>query len=298
VPNLGAWSSRYSACAWRRGVSRSSISRNAFLPPRVSVWRGLVRWHHPVHGKVAPPFHHRGGRNRPDRAARGMGLTPRLQRCRHLDGAHLSPAQFRDANVAETVAHMLSERPLPAERLELEITESLLINNTGEVFDKLNRPCELGVKIVMDDFGTAIRASAISHVSPSTRSRLTGSSCAQHGTPPGDRPIVKIIALSKSLDATVSGGHRVGRACRDAARVRSPRRRRVPLRPAWFARRREQGPCEGDGDHAEKQRDPFAVTAGSWTISLWRSRHWPWAPSAPLRTATRGLGPWAFAALS
>jgi EAL domain-containing protein (putative c-di-GMP-specific phosphodiesterase class I) len=80
--------------------------------------------------------------------------------------------------VAETVAHVLRETGLPPERLELEITESLLINDTEEVFGKLNRLRHVGVKIVMDDFGTAIRASAISRVSPSTSSRSTGSSCA------------------------------------------------------------------------------------------------------------------------
>ena len=59
---------------------------------------------------------------------------------------NLSPAQFRGADVAETVAHVLRETGLPPERLELEITESLLINDTEEVFGKLNRLRLLGVK--------------------------------------------------------------------------------------------------------------------------------------------------------
>ena len=49
---------------------------------------------------------------------------------------------------------MLRETGLPPERLELEITESLLINDTEEVFGKLNRLRLLGVKILMDDCGT------------------------------------------------------------------------------------------------------------------------------------------------
>jgi EAL domain-containing protein (putative c-di-GMP-specific phosphodiesterase class I) len=56
--------------------------------------------------------------------------------------------------MAETVARVLRETGLPPRRLELEITESLLISDTDEVFGKLTRLRELGVRIVMDDFGT------------------------------------------------------------------------------------------------------------------------------------------------
>ena len=63
-------------------------------------------------------------------------------------------AQFRDGDIAETVAHILNETGLAPNRLELEITESLLINDTEEVLDKLNRLRQLGVSIAMDDFGT------------------------------------------------------------------------------------------------------------------------------------------------
>jgi EAL domain-containing protein (putative c-di-GMP-specific phosphodiesterase class I) len=67
---------------------------------------------------------------------------------------NLSPAQFRETDMAETVADVLRETRLPPERLELEITESLLINDTDEVFGKLARLRELGARIVMNDFGT------------------------------------------------------------------------------------------------------------------------------------------------
>ncbi len=52
------------------------------------------------------------------------------------------------------MADILHETGLAANRLELEITESLLINDTEEVLAKLNRLRELGVRIAMDDFGT------------------------------------------------------------------------------------------------------------------------------------------------
>ena len=70
------------------------------------------------------------------------------------DVLDLSLAQFRDADMPETVARVLRGTGLRAKRLELEITESLLISNTDEIFGKLTRLRELGVRIVMDDFGT------------------------------------------------------------------------------------------------------------------------------------------------
>jgi diguanylate cyclase (GGDEF)-like protein len=120
----------------------------------------LIRWHHPVHGKIAPGHF--------ISVAEDTGLIVPLGewvlRRACSDAVHwpeplivavnLSPAQFRDGDIAETVANVLKETGLPPERLELEITESLLINDTEEVLGKLNRLRELGVAIAMDDFGT------------------------------------------------------------------------------------------------------------------------------------------------
>ena len=71
---------------------------------------------------------------------------------------NLSPAQFRDGDIAETVAEVLQGDRLAAERLELEITESLLINDTEEVLGKLNRLRQLGVPSPWTISAPAIRA--------------------------------------------------------------------------------------------------------------------------------------------
>lgn len=67
---------------------------------------------------------------------------------------NLSPAQFAGENIAKTVARILEETGLPANRLELEITEGLVMNDTDSVSAQLRQLKELGVAIVMDDFGT------------------------------------------------------------------------------------------------------------------------------------------------
>jgi diguanylate cyclase (GGDEF)-like protein len=73
----------------------------------------------------------------------------------HLTVAvNLSPAQFTGTNVFDVVGTTLAQTGLAAERLELEITESLLLGDTGAVRDELARLKALGVAIVMDDFGT------------------------------------------------------------------------------------------------------------------------------------------------
>jgi EAL domain-containing protein (putative c-di-GMP-specific phosphodiesterase class I) len=118
---------------------------------------------------------------------------------------NLSPAQFRDGDVAEKVAQVLKETGLPPERLELEITESLLINDTEEVLGKLNRLRQLGVSIAMDDFGTGY--SSLSYLArfPLSKIEIDRQFIRNMTRDPAMRAIVKtIIALGKSLDVTIT----------------------------------------------------------------------------------------------
>jgi len=171
----------------------------------------LIRWHHPVHGKIAPGHF--------ISVAEETGLIVPIggwvlrRACHdavtwpaHLTLAvNLSPAQFRDSDIAETVADVLHETGLPAERLELEITENLLINDTEEVLAKLNSLRELGVKIAMDDFGTGY--SSLSYLArfPFSKIKIDRQFIRNMTRDPAMRAIVKtIIALGKSLDVTIT----------------------------------------------------------------------------------------------
>jgi diguanylate cyclase (GGDEF)-like protein len=74
---------------------------------------------------------------------------------KHLTIAvNLSPIQFHAGSVSEIVAAALKEAALQPVRLELEITESLLLGDSQSVMAELRKLKELGVSIVMDDFGT------------------------------------------------------------------------------------------------------------------------------------------------
>ncbi len=67
---------------------------------------------------------------------------------------NLSPAQFKSRNLLPTVIGALATSGLPAGRLELEITELVLLQDNENSFAVLHRLHELGIKIAMDDFGT------------------------------------------------------------------------------------------------------------------------------------------------
>jgi diguanylate cyclase (GGDEF)-like protein len=171
----------------------------------------LIRWHHPVHGKIAPGHF--------ISVAEDTGLIVPLgewvlrRACSDavkwpeplFVSVNLSPAQFRDGDVAETVAQVLNETGLPPERLELEITENLLINDTEEVLGKLNRLRQLGVAIAMDDFGTGY--SSLSYLArfPFSKIKIDRQFIRNMTRDPAMRAIVKtIIALGKSLDVTIT----------------------------------------------------------------------------------------------
>jgi EAL domain-containing protein (putative c-di-GMP-specific phosphodiesterase class I) len=171
----------------------------------------LIRWHHPVHGKIAPGHF--------ISVAEDTGLIVPLgewvlrRACADavnwpeplFVSVNLSPAQFRDGDVADIVAQVLKDTGLPPERLELEITENLLINDTEEVLAKLNRLRQLGVAIAMDDFGTGY--SSLSYLArfPFSKIKIDRQFIRNMTRDPAMRAIIKtIIALGKSLDVIIT----------------------------------------------------------------------------------------------
>lgn len=123
----------------------------------------LIRWHHPERGLVSPgefiPLAERNGLISPigewvletacrqNKAWQDQGYPPIRM------SVNLSLGQFLNRNLVSTVARILNETGLKAEYLELEITESLAINEPGFVIGTLNELKNLGVVIAIDDFG-------------------------------------------------------------------------------------------------------------------------------------------------
>lgn len=126
---------------------------------QVAGFEALLRWHHP-HGMI-PPSHFIP-------IAEDTGLILAIgdwvlrQACKdavqwppHIRVAvNLSPVQFRGKSLIQSVADALAESGLPAGRLELEVTESVLLADNEANVEALHELQALGVRISMDDFGT------------------------------------------------------------------------------------------------------------------------------------------------
>ncbi len=119
----------------------------------------LVRWRHPERGLVPPmdfiPLAEEVGLIVP------MGEWILRQACAEAStwpshmkiAVNLSPAQFKSPNLVQAVMVALSSAGMSADRLELEITESVLLQDSEINLTPLHRLRALGVRISMDDFG-------------------------------------------------------------------------------------------------------------------------------------------------
>jgi diguanylate cyclase (GGDEF)-like protein/PAS domain S-box-containing protein len=127
---------------------------------RITGFEALVRWPHPERGMVSPgdfiPVAEETG------LVNGVGGLMLRRAC--MDAAlwpddvrvavNLSPAQFRVGNLLSVVMDALKQSGLPPERLEVEITETVLLEKSDTVLATLHALRSLGLRISMDDFGT------------------------------------------------------------------------------------------------------------------------------------------------
>ena len=163
---------------------RDALANNelaVFYQPQVSLDSGkvigmeaLLRWNNPQFGSVSPaefiPLAEDNGLILPigewvlhtachqARRWHDLGLASPLRLA-----VNLSARQFRQADLAQTVARALAESGLPANALELEITESAFIDDVDEAIAMCHKLKKLGIKLSLDDFGTGY--SSLSYVS-------------------------------------------------------------------------------------------------------------------------------------
>jgi EAL domain-containing protein (putative c-di-GMP-specific phosphodiesterase class I) len=118
---------------------------------------------------------------------------------------NISPRQLKQENLFNTVSHALFEADLGPESLELELTESALMESTEETIKPLVELFAKGVQISLDDFGTGYSSLMYLRRFPISNLKIDASFVRDITTDPGDAAIASgLIALAHSLDLRVT----------------------------------------------------------------------------------------------
>ncbi|WP_417768166.1 putative bifunctional diguanylate cyclase/phosphodiesterase [Stappia sp.] len=179
---------------------------------RLTGYETLLRWEHPERGTISPTVF--------IPIAEDAGLIEEIgswvlnrachEAARWRDtsltiAVNVSPAQFSPGKTEQRVAEALKTSGLAPERLEVEITESLLISDTEAVVKTLTSIRQMGASVAMDDFGTGY--SSLSYLSrfPFDTIKIDRSFVATVGkNPTTDAIIASIVGLGRSLGVTIT----------------------------------------------------------------------------------------------
>jgi len=222
----------YSADMSIRAIERSSLDsalRQAlvrqefelYYQPKVSLHTGrivgaeaLLRWHHPEMGMVAPavfiPLAEETGLIVPigawvlqtacaqNRQWQDQGMQP------ICISVNVSARQFRHADLVDTVARVLRETGLDPGHLELELTESLMMENAAQAVEKLKILKGMGVGLSIDDFGTGYSSLSYLKRFPIDTLKIDRAFIRDIVTDQDDAAITRaVIALAHNLNLTV-----------------------------------------------------------------------------------------------
>ncbi len=174
---------------------------------RVCGFEALLRWKHSVRGMVSPaefiPVAEEIGLIVPlgawvlQRACAESRTWPEGMKL----AVNVSPVQFKNGNLVEHVTSALATSGLPAQQLELEITESLLLGNDKDIIDILHALRKLGLRISLDDFGTGYSSLNYLRSFPLDKIKIDQCFVRDLGTTDGARFIVRtIIGLAQRLN--------------------------------------------------------------------------------------------------
>jgi predicted signal transduction protein with EAL and GGDEF domain len=178
---------------------------------KLVAFEALLRWRHPVHGLLMPdqfiPLAEETGLIEPlgawvlRQALAQAALWPNDLGI----AVNLSPVQVRNGRLAEVVEEALNEARLGPHRVDLEITESVLLSESPANLATLHRLRALGVKICLDDFGAGYSSLSYLRSFPFTKVKIDRSFIRDLAAKPEASAIVlAITSLCKSLEMAVT----------------------------------------------------------------------------------------------
>jgi diguanylate cyclase (GGDEF)-like protein len=199
---------------------RTALAENAFKlyyqplinlkTKRISACEALLRWPHPERGMISP------GEFIP--IAEEMGLIVEIgrrvlqQACQECTNwpadvrvaVNLSPIQFKRGGVIDAVRDALDVSRLPPSRLEIEITESVLVQDTEATRTYLRQLREMGVRTSLDDFGTGYSSLSYLHSFPLDKVKIDRSFLQGISSSDRSRTLLRGVArLSAELGMSV-----------------------------------------------------------------------------------------------
>lgn len=171
----------------------------------------LVRWQHPERGLIQPDTF--------ISIAEETGLILALSNwvmdtaCRQAVrwpdplflSINLSPSEFKRGNLIERVQKTLHDTGLDPARMELEITESVMLEDAAGALEVMHRLKRLGVRIAMDDFGTGYSSLSYLRTFPFDGLKIDRSFISRLAESDDDKSIIQaIVGLGKALSLTVT----------------------------------------------------------------------------------------------
>ncbi len=173
-------------------------------------FEALMRWRHPTRGMISPadfiPLAEETGLIAP------LGSWALREACREASAwpgdlrvaVNVSAVQFQKPGFEADVVRALAASGLPPHRLELEITESLLIADAEAVIACLHRLRGLGVRVAMDDFGTGYSSLSYLRRFPFDKIKIDRSFVRDIGDPDAAAIVRAIVGIGAQLGATIT----------------------------------------------------------------------------------------------
>ncbi len=180
----------------------------------VSGFEALIRWNHPNRGLLAPnAFIDVAEQSRLINAIGEWVLRESCKKLREFDkygsqrlemAVNISPVQLSQPNLVDRVLSILEQTGVEPERLELELTESCLMENIDFALESLTKLHDAGIRISIDDFGTGYSALSYLRSLPIDTLKVDRAFVSDIDTSSDDHAIISaIVSMAKALGLDV-----------------------------------------------------------------------------------------------